>query len=182
VEALALAAAALYLAAAPAQGHDQRYPNQRAAHEPELDAMRDSAQAFWQARGIGSPCSDTVLDVADSLADVDGANPHGRGYSPLAGHADCRIVLAGYYVGERLAWMRNRHRGVWFRRLAARELCRLVFHEEGHSRGLGHFGSGLMSGDGWTEQSMPWDCRVLARRWFPGRGEHAFHPRRPDHA
>jgi hypothetical protein len=156
---LRLAAILLVMVAMPATAAaDPRCPGQRAAHEPELDAMLATAQAFWQARNVASPCAETVLDVADNLIDLDVPyNPDGRAWSPLAGLADCRIALDAAYTGQRLERMRRPHRTPWPGRRAARELCRVVTHEEGHVRGLA-----TARPASWLRPGPPTRCRGTA--------------------
>jgi hypothetical protein len=131
-----------------------KYPNQRPAHDPWIDALVQSAVKFWHDRNVN--VSNSYTDVASNL----GSGVNGRGY-----FNEGRIVLNGKETGARLAVARNKKYSVAGRRRNLQELARTIFHEVGHDQLPDHTEQGLMNA--WGGDDPPWDAQRLSRKLIP---------------
>jgi hypothetical protein len=102
-------------------------------------------ETFWQERGV-QPCPSPVV-VRGSL-ESEGAD------GAVQADDSCRIWVSDTLIrdAEREKW-RSRRGGDSLRE----ELCTTIFHELGHTAGLQHTPTGLMSPIGAT---VPGDCHV----------------------
>jgi hypothetical protein len=138
---------------APAQAGT--FPGERPANNATLNELVAIGETFWHERGV-QPCPQDRLEVL--LADdLDGAGG-------MAIPGGCRV----WFPVVDVAFVQSHPASG---RASASALCWVVVHELGHTAGLGHSESGVMSADG--QGSAPWACRVWAR----GRRAAALHSR-----
>lgn len=105
-------------------------------HRAKVERSVDAGEAYWRARDV-EPCPARALRVIVTRLPADWS-----GAAPLGG---CVVWL------DRVArWA-----------MTDREDCALMAHELGHTAGLEHSASGLMSPTG--GDVVPWRCR----RAFP---------------
>jgi hypothetical protein len=169
--------------AAPAQAADQRYPNQRASHDPRLNAMVVAADIYWTRRGFEpvDGCAQPGLDVADDLRGSDGQQLPAHEIVGRALIDQCRIVLDARLVGGRLVTVNHRWTGLRIglrlriRRYALQEICSWIVHETGHLRGRPHTRRGIMA-ESADELPVPFECMVLSHRVVRRRSERDPHP------
>jgi hypothetical protein len=110
------------------------------------------ADRFWHARDVPSCASTRPVLTAPSLEDADGVQAQARGAS-FDREDGCTVWLLQSEVSV------VADPGLYG---AEARLCALVFHEAGHTGGLGHSERGLMSPDA---ETVPFECRTWARRW-----------------
>ena len=138
MEALAVVVVLALVAAAPATA--QSYPGERPWTGPAADTAYAAADAYWTDERLPGPRP--ALLLADSLCDVDGRCPMGRG-------------------GLGTIWLHSDALGY-----SAEKLQRLVTHELGHVRGLGHSSDPLsIMSEGFETERYAEVAIVCAPEW-----------------
>jgi hypothetical protein len=112
----------------------------RVANNAMLDELVTVGTRFWQARDV-TPCATPTILLSDTLNNV--------GYSDGA----CRI-----WIQTRVVRDQQKRPGAW-----GPYLCAVMTHELGHSGGLGHTATGVMS-EAWDDAAIPSDCRRWATK------------------
>lgn len=146
----------------------ESYPGERVLNDQRIQTVMQTAQSYWEARGVTAcPAGITVL-VADDLrsaweGDVAIGLTIGRG-------SDCRVWLL---AGAVKSWRRvTRPSGMV---LAAWDECMVVTHEVGHALGLFHEPSGVMQAQA-LDAALIDECERYGYRFGPRtriKGSHA---------
>jgi hypothetical protein len=157
---------------------DYGYPGERPA-PAVVQSLARKADKFWHARRVASCASVRGVFMAPSLLDDDDGDGDvemtGTGDGPTEGagaDGKSQDVDAAGRGGDCRVWIVN-----WLIKVTlhpnrfgtASDLCTVIFHEAGHTAGLGHSEFGLMAEWASTE---PFVCRAWARR-FENRKERA---------
>jgi hypothetical protein len=132
--------AALFALAAPAPA------TARMGQAAMLEQFEAMGQTFWAERGV-AVCDDPVAHVTPLPEHVAGVQADG-----------CRYWLSTTLVRQAV---RERWRPGRSGDSNREELCATVFHELGHTAGLGHTETGLMSE---TSTVVPGDCEAWVAR------------------
>lgn len=137
---LALAGAQTDVLPATAQG---------AVRENQITEALAIGQTFWHDRNV-QPCANPQISVVPAPG---GPGIEADGAAELGG---CHVWLRASLV--RAAGREHRRRN-WGGDSDRENLCATVVHELGHTAGLSHTPSGVMSPYG----VVPWACRVWRR-------------------